>query len=68
MKYFVIAQDQGNKEVKIEWFEHKLVAEERRKQFRADYHDVVVMTKEQVKVLYSNLVENAVGEFLEKTL
>jgi hypothetical protein len=57
MKYFVIAQDQGNKEVKIEWFEHKLLAEERRKQFRADYHDVVIMTIEQVKVLYSDLLE-----------
>ena len=57
MKYFVIAQDQGNKQVKIEWFEIKEVAEERRKQFRADYFDVVVMTKEQVKVLYSDLLE-----------
>ena len=57
MNYFVIAQDQGNKEVKTEWFENKLVAEERRKQFRADYHDVVGMTKEQVKVLYSDLLE-----------
>ena len=57
MKYFVIAQDQGNKQVKIEWFEIKEVAEERRRQFRENYFDVVIMTKEQVKVLYSDLLE-----------
>ena len=51
MKYYIISQDQGDKNIKTEWFEDKLVAEERRKQLRENYFDVIVMTKEQVKTL-----------------
>jgi protein required for attachment to host cells len=47
-KYLLISQDQGDKtQVKKEWFKDKSTAEEKRKQLRAKYFDVIIVSEEQ---------------------
>ena len=47
-KYLLISQDQGDKtQVKKEWFKDKSTAEEKRKQLRANYFDVIIVSEEQ---------------------
>jgi len=47
-KYLLISQDQGDKtQVKKEWFKDKSAAEEKRKQLRANYFDVIIVSEEQ---------------------
>ena len=47
-KYLLISQDQGDKtQVKKEWFKDKSTAEEKRKQLRANYFDVIMVSEEQ---------------------
>ena len=51
-KYLLISQDQGDKtQVKKEWFKDKSTAEEKRKQLRAKYFDVIIVSEEQASYI-----------------
>lgn len=48
LQYLLISQDQGDKtQIKKEWFKDKSTAEEKRKQLRANYFDVIMISEEQ---------------------
>lgn len=48
LQYLLISQDQGDKtQIKKEWFKDKSTAEEKRKQLRANYFDVIIVSEEQ---------------------